>query len=38
MTGSQFAVMAYSLSLLLLLGYGARLWLAMHRLRRRGPR
>ena len=34
MSGSQFALTAYALSLLLLLGYGVRLWLAMRRLRK----
>lgn len=35
MTGSQYAILAYILSLSLLLGYGLMIWTSRRRLRRK---
>ena len=37
MNGGTYAILAYALSLALLLGYGQAIWLAKARLRRRRP-
>ena len=37
MSGSQYALLAYALSLTLLLGYGQLVWWSRRRLRRKRP-